>query len=412
MYYHLFFAMKFVIDKNIKQITEEDLQNLVNNKRQEDTFLDFKRDCYGRTDTDKKELLKDVSAFANGSGGEIIIGIEEDNYSQAKNLCGFISKNIAIEKNRIEQIILNGLEPKLDTFKVRYINLKNGKYALVIRVEHSNLFPHMVSFQRFNKFYIRKSDKNLLLDVYELRNLFLKSENFMQEIRNYNQEKINNALQNKAVLPTINAPKVLINIIPFDAFTTQNFLDLAKTKIKINFPEQRINFDGVIAYQMNDKGINTYCQLHRNGIVEFLSSSNKMFDEIVNPFSTIPNNQFDNKLKVIYGNKSGYEYYLLRKTIEFLRILKNFKVQTPIYIFVSIIGAKGYRILYDDINGNKKITDAIDRDVVSLTEIEIKDYNLDLKTNIKFLFDMIWNACGERESINFGKDGSWIGESV
>ncbi len=33
------------------------------------------------------------------------------------------------------------------------LNLKNGKYALVIRVEHSNLFPHMVSFQRFNKFY-------------------------------------------------------------------------------------------------------------------------------------------------------------------------------------------------------------------------------------------------------------------
>ena len=47
--------MKFVIDKDIKQITEEDLQNLVNNRRQEDTFLDFKRDCYGRTDTDKKD---------------------------------------------------------------------------------------------------------------------------------------------------------------------------------------------------------------------------------------------------------------------------------------------------------------------------------------------------------------------
>ena len=92
--------------------------------------------------------------------------------------------------------------------------------------------------------------------------------------------------------------------------------------------------------------------------------------------------------------------------------MKNFKVQTPIYIFISIIGAKGYRILYDDINGNKKITDAIDRDIVSLPEIEIKDYNLDLKTNIKFIFDMIWNACGERESINFGKDGSWIGEMV
>lgn len=402
--------MPFVIDKDIKQITEEDLENLVINKRQEDSFLDFKRDLYGKSDVDKKELLKDVSSFANSSGGEIIIGIEEDNYSQAKALCGFSCSNISIEKNRIEQIIINGLEPKLDTFKVRYVNLKNNKYAIIIRIEHSPLFPHMVSLQRFNKFYMRKSDKNLLLDVYELRNLFLKSENFMQEIKKYNQTKIENALLSKTVLPTITAPKVLINFIPFDAFTRQTFLDLANSEVKINFPEQRINFDGLVAYQMNDRGINTYCQLHRNGIVEFLSSSSKMFNEINNPFSVVPD-LVETKLKVIYGGKSGYEYYLMRKSLEFLRILRSFNVQTPIYVFVSLVGARGYRILYESPQGEKKITNAIDRDIISLPELELKDYNLDLKKHIRFIFDMIWNACGEKQSVNF-RNGVWEGETL
>lgn len=401
--------MQFAIDKDLKSITQTDLENLVRNKRQEDTFLDFKRDMYGKTDSDKKELLKDVSAFANGSGGEIIIGIEEDNFSQAKSVYGFTSNNISIEKNRVEQIIMNGLEPKLDTFKVRYIVLDNNRYAMIIRIEHSPLFPHMVSYQRFNKFYIRKSDKNLLLDVYELRNLFLKSENFMQEIRKYNYEKIDKIIKGETIVPTINAPKVLVNFIPFDAFTKQGFLDLAKADIKMNFPEQRINFDGLLAYQMNDIGINSYCQLYRNGIIEFLSSSNKVFDEIENPFNimSVPDNS---KLKVIYGGKSGYEYYLIRKSHELLKILKKFRIQPPIYVFVSILNAKGYRIYYTNQDGETKITAAIDRNILSLPEIELKDYSIDIKDKIRMIFNMIWNSCGEKQSINFSKDGQWLGE--
>lgn len=402
--------MRFTIDKDIKNITKEDLENLVRNHKQEDSFLDFKRDLYGKTDTDKKELLKDVSAFANGSGGEIIIGIEEDNYSQAKTLCGFTTTNISVEKNRIEQIIMNGLEPKLDTFKVRYIHIGNHRFVMIIRIEHSPLFPHMVSFQRFNKFYIRKSDKNLLLDVYELRNLFLKSENFMQEIRKYNQDKINNILEKNAILPTIDAPKILINFIPFDAFTRQTYLDLAKSNLKINFPEQRINFDGLLAYQMNDKGINSYAQIHRNGIIEFLSSSNKVFDIINNPF-VIANNLATEKLKIIYGEKNGFEYYLIRKSYEFINILKKLKVQTPIYIFISIIDAKGYRILYKN-NNEEKITNAIDRNILSIPELELKRYDNDLKSIIRMAFNMIWNACGEKESINFDNQGKWLGEKI
>lgn len=402
--------MRFTIDKDIKNITKEDLENLVRNHKQEDSFLDFKRDLYGKTDTDKKELLKDVSAFANGSGGEIIIGIEEDNYSQAKTLCGFTTTNISVEKNRIEQIIMNGLEPKLDTFKVRYIYIGNHRFVMIIRIEHSPLFPHMVSFQRFNKFYIRKSDKNLLLDVYELRNLFLKSENFMQEIRKYNQDKIKNILEKNAILPTIEAPKILINFIPFDAFTRQTYLDLAKSNLKINFPEQRINFDGLLAYQMNDKGINSYAQIHRNGIIEFLSSSNKVFDIINNPF-VIANNLATEKLKIIYGEKNGFEYYLIRKSYEFINILKKLKVQTPIYIFISIIDAKGYRILYKN-NNEEKITNAIDRNILSIPELELKRYDNDLKSIIRMAFNMIWNACGEKESINFDNQGNWLGEKI
>jgi predicted HTH transcriptional regulator len=39
--------------------------------------LDYKRDHYGRTDTDRRKLAGDVAALANTAGGVILIGLEE-----------------------------------------------------------------------------------------------------------------------------------------------------------------------------------------------------------------------------------------------------------------------------------------------------------------------------------------------
>jgi hypothetical protein len=53
-----------------------DLQELVDAGATESQVLEFKRDAYGSADADKKELLKDVSSFANMHGGHLVIGIE------------------------------------------------------------------------------------------------------------------------------------------------------------------------------------------------------------------------------------------------------------------------------------------------------------------------------------------------
>ena len=59
-------------------LSQDDLMQLIEDRRPEDRYLDYKRDPYGKTDADKRELLKDVVGLANASGGVILIGIEED----------------------------------------------------------------------------------------------------------------------------------------------------------------------------------------------------------------------------------------------------------------------------------------------------------------------------------------------
>lgn len=67
-----------MIDKPLESIEFEDIDRFVQERWPEGKTLDYKRDNYGGKDEDKKELLKDVSSFANTQGGDILIGIDED----------------------------------------------------------------------------------------------------------------------------------------------------------------------------------------------------------------------------------------------------------------------------------------------------------------------------------------------
>ena len=52
-------------------IEERDLQELVDAQVPEGLRLEFKFTNYGKSDSEKRELLKDVSALANSHGGHL-----------------------------------------------------------------------------------------------------------------------------------------------------------------------------------------------------------------------------------------------------------------------------------------------------------------------------------------------------
>lgn len=384
---------KYVIDKEFDDININDIEFLVDNKVAEGLLLDYKVQNYSRTNNGKKELLKDITAFANSSGGDLIIGVGDDKYNQASFISGIETNNIAEEVNRIEQIVYSGTEPKLNSFKVKYLKLDDGKYIIIVRVEASPLFPHMISFQKNNRFYTRKSDKNILLDAYELKNIFLKSENIFENIKNENKKRISRIYSGDSIIPIDgDRPKILINFIPYHSVINDKIFNFKN--ITLGFPIQRINFDGILGYKTNQNGISSYCQLYRNGILEFASTTSKVFSNIENPFNTIEN------VDVINANKNGFEDYLIRKCSYFYDVLKNLNVELPIYMFISLIDVNGYRIYYKN-QDNVKLTNAVDRDLLILPEIEIKSSNFDMKSILTDIINMIWNACGEEKSVNF-----------
>ncbi|MDH2345513.1 ATP-binding protein [Bradyrhizobium sp. SSUT77] len=90
-------------------LSEQDLLNQIAAGVPEGVLVDYKRSTYGRTDNDVKEFLKDISSFANTSGGHLIIGVDEKDGipTQIVPVVGSVDQ----ELQRLENLARDGLEP-------------------------------------------------------------------------------------------------------------------------------------------------------------------------------------------------------------------------------------------------------------------------------------------------------------
>lgn len=68
--------MEWIFSKPVADITTADLQQLMG--LPETDRLECKREAYKRDDEGTREMLRDISAMANSTGGYLIIGAETD----------------------------------------------------------------------------------------------------------------------------------------------------------------------------------------------------------------------------------------------------------------------------------------------------------------------------------------------
>ena len=177
----------YVINKPLEDITEIDLQYLIDEERIEKKVLEYKLELPGNSDSDKKEFLADVSSFANANGGDIIYGVIENRKSgKPEKAEGIEIDNVDQNILQLEQIIRDGIEPNIPSsaLNIKEIQLKNSKYVLIIRISRSWISPHRVSFKAWDRFYTRSTNGKYRFDIQELRAAFQDKEiDFKHNIR-------------------------------------------------------------------------------------------------------------------------------------------------------------------------------------------------------------------------------------
>ena len=396
--------MSFNIKKKSEDIVEGDLEYLIDNEIIETKKLEYKRDLPGNSDSEKKEFLADISSFANASGGDIIYGIEEDRTTgkPVGPLEGLGISNVDEAKQRLNNIILNGLEPQLPSYSytIKPIHLTNSKYVIMIRILRSWLNPHRISFKTSSKFYSRNSSGKYLIDVQELRAAFILSESITEKIKNFVEKRLSMIISNESHIQFNNQEILILHLIPLEAFRLGQVYKInnitqksyALMPMHSSGWNSRYNIDGYLTINVIKSKTpfeKTYVQLYRNGIIE--AAEDYVFQ------------QYKEKDTISIIPISDIESELMQKIPLYLENLKEIEADPPVYISINIFGVKGF--------GHPpyiKNTYPVDRDHLNPLNVLIESYNEDLGNLLKPTFDSLWNACGISKSPNYDNNGNWV----
>jgi hypothetical protein len=383
---------------NFDQIAEKDLTDHINVGVPEGLYIDYKRDLYGPSEGDKKEALKDISSFANSFGGHIIIGMEESNGIPTV-LPGIKSGDPDKEILRLENLVRDGIEPRITGIKMRAINLSGGGFALIIRIPKSWNPPHRVSAKGVNRFYGRNSAGAHELSVEELRILFNLGANIHDRIRAFRIQRLGIISADEGPILIERGGRLILHVVPLSAFGQTQFLNVEQIhaqhpRFRLIYPmgmTPQFNFDGFINVGGGDRCYG-YTQVFRNGIIEATKAALIREHE---GEKLIPNVVFEKNI--------------LQALPEYLEGLRALDVPAPHIIMMSLQDVSGAILGVDRFEFFENPEPF--KSELLLPEIVINDYgsNQDYQKAMRPAFDALWNAAGFSASPNFNAENIWVG---
>jgi Putative DNA-binding domain len=151
----------------LKLETRDDLQSLIDDEIPESLTLEYKSSAgLAKDSKSRDELCKDVSAFANSSGGQIVYGIEEKNNKPVR-----IDVGSDMPREWIEQVINSNIHPRIRGLIITPISLEGSRQAFVLTVPTSNT-AHQAPDK---KYYRRFNFESVAMYDYEIRDVMNRS---------------------------------------------------------------------------------------------------------------------------------------------------------------------------------------------------------------------------------------------
>lgn len=387
---------------NFDDISENDLVGLIEAGVPEGLAIEYKRDGYSTADSQKKEALKDISSFANSSGGHLLIGMDA-NDGVPTRLTGLDGTDPGSEIDRLENLIRDGVEPRIIGVRIRAVSLAQGGAAIVVRIPKSWNPPHRVSARNTNRFYIRNSGGVHEASVEELRSLFSESQAMEDRVRSFRTERLARISTGEGSMPIVGGGRLILHVVPLSAFGPASDIDLERAyKLHSLFRplgvldmSPRFNFDGFINVRGGAQ-CHGYTQIFRRGIIEATKS------DILREH----NGNWRLPAKTLGDHILGY-------LPDYLEGMKQLEVPPPLVVMISLESVGGSRLSLDNWHDSFDEPPPFDRNDMLLPEITISDYDTiqNYHRLMRPAFDALWNAAGFSRCTYFNAQDQWTGSS-
>lgn len=276
-------------------ITEATLRDMIARGIREDRTLDFKQDL-SLGDSGKLDILQDVTAMANASGGAILYGAiegEGDERARIIDLRGLHFSPDQLDLT-IANLLRDNVDERLPGVEHFAIPLEGGSYCYLIRVASSHLAPHMITLpSKRARFYVRGTVSNDPMNARQIREGVMRTETGYDRARERVAERIAiidrraRARQEQVQTQhnrTVGLDFIALHLLP--VFPPPGGYDLADRStqrlVQQNPPFGRIgdfdaglSFDGMWSgWNRTGDGINEWLMLLRSGGLEVVSIDN------------------------------------------------------------------------------------------------------------------------------------------
>ena len=388
-----------MIAKPIGSIVEADLRALIEARTPESRQLEYKQELPDSGNGGNVKFLREVTAFANSQGGDLIYGMAEAD-GIAHELYPLMMTSQDMVRQRLESLCADGVEPRLTGLvQYQFVPLAGGGDALVVRVAKSWNAPHRVTSGGHAHFYGRNTSGCYQFDVGELRQAFNLSQTLAERIRAFRADRLLKVGSGDTPVHLSDGARIVLHLVPLQGFTSDQRVEItgnSQALLKISPPGEsgwslRYNLDGRLTYAANGNGpADSYAQLFRNGTIESVATYKAHGHD---PETIIPSSLFEQDTVGALRN--------------YLDASRELGVTPPLYVFLSCVGAAGYSLGVNFWRNRIEGPRYADRNVLIAPEISIEEWPSNVAAVLRPAFDIIWNAFGYERSLNYDQHGHW-----